>query len=84
MPTQDVNAARLTAGVGHERAQCTQVPVVFGRQAWEQMTDAGGRQPQPAAFVLTTQQHLRDRDADQLGITQQPRPARPLLRVGRT
>jgi hypothetical protein len=39
------------------------------------VSDPGRSQPQPAAFLITTQQHLRDRDTHQLRIGQQAGPA---------
>jgi hypothetical protein len=47
-----------------------QALVVFGlgQQPREQVPDPGGRGPQPVVFVVVTQQHLGDRQADQLGV----------------
>ncbi|GAA1533284.1 hypothetical protein GCM10009678_14540 [Actinomadura kijaniata] len=39
------------------------------------MPDPHRRDPQPMALGVTAQQHLSDRDADQLGIGQPRRPA---------
>ncbi|GAA1580495.1 hypothetical protein GCM10009678_73960 [Actinomadura kijaniata] len=41
------------------------------------MPDPGRGQAQPAALGIAAQQHLGDRDTDQLGISQHRRPAPP-------